>query len=173
MLCHLTGSLRGRTQYVDTDWISFGIGPHCGIVFDSAKDTAVSPMHAELAVEDHTPVLRDRSGQNALLINGERRDEAPLKDGDLIQFGEGGPLVRFRVLRDGASETKAWREIIADSRDIVVRTPHPYVMSPLYLVRHVLADVLRHGSAAMKVSAAALIVAPILVITALAVVAYR
>lgn len=30
MLDHLTGSLRGRTQFIDTDFGSFGIGEPCG-----------------------------------------------------------------------------------------------------------------------------------------------
>jgi hypothetical protein len=66
MLTHLTGSLRGRTQYFDTDSISFGIGKQCGIVFDGAKDTVVCPVHAELTVEHGAPVIRDQSRQRAL-----------------------------------------------------------------------------------------------------------
>jgi len=173
MLCHLTGSLRGRTQYFDTDSISFGIGGQCGIVFDETKDSTVCPVHAELAVEDHTPVIRDRSGQNALLINGQRSAEAPLKDGDLIQFGDGGPLVRFRLLSDEAPECKPWQHIVEDSRDIVVRTPHPRSMSSLYLARHLLADVARYGSPAVRIAAVALTVVPLLMIAALGITTYR
>jgi len=116
MLCHLTGSLRGRTQYFDTDSISFGIGGQCGIVFDETKDSMVCPVHAELAVEEGQPILRDRSGQDALVVNGLRSTEAALKDGDLIQFGDGGPLVRFRLLSDEAPECKPWQHIVEDSR---------------------------------------------------------
>ncbi len=173
MLCHLTGSLQGRTQYFDTDSISFGIGGQCGIVFDETKDSTVCPVHAELAEEDHSPVIRDRSGQNALLINGQRSAEARLKDGDLIQFGDGGPLVRFRLLSDEAPECKPWQHIVEDSRDIVVRTPHPRSMSALYLARHLLADVARYGSLPAKIAAAALILVPLLIIAALGVTAYR
>jgi S1-C subfamily serine protease len=173
MLCHLTGSLRGRTQYFDTDSISFGIGGGCGIVFDETKDSTVCAVHAELAAEDHTPVIRDRSGQNALLVNGQRCAEAPLKDGDLIQFGDGGPLVRFRLLSDEAPECKPWQHIVEDSRDIVVRTPHPRSMSALYLARHLLADVARYGSTAVKCAAVALILVPLLIIAALGITAYR
>jgi S1-C subfamily serine protease len=172
-LCHLTGSLRGRTQYFDTDSISFGIGGQCGIVFDETKDSTVCPVHAELAVEDHTPFIRDRSGQNALLINGQRSAEAMLKDGDLIQFGDGGPLVRFRLLSDEAPECKPWQHIVEDSRDIVVRTPHPRSMSSLYLARHLLADVTRYGSVPVRTTAAALIVIPLLIIVALGITTYR
>jgi S1-C subfamily serine protease len=173
MLCHLTGSLRGRTQYLDTDSISFGIGEGCGVVFDSDQDSAVCPVHAELTVEDHGPIIRDRSGRDALFVNGQRRTEADLHDGDLIQFGEDGPLVRFRIHPDAAPETKPWRQIVTDCRDIVVRTPHPRYLSPLYLARHLLTDMARYGSPAVKLAAVTAILAPVLLIAALTLALYR
>ena len=173
MFYHLTGSLRGRTQSVDADSVAFGVGPNCGILFDRAADTPVSPLHAELSVEDHVPIIRDRSEKNALLINGRQKTEAALKDGDLLQFGEGGPLVRFRLFANGAPATKPFRTIVADSRDIVVRTPHPRYLSPLYLARHMLADIARHASPTVKVVAALAVVVPVLLILALGVALYK
>lgn len=173
MLCRLSGSLRGRTQYFDTDSISFGIGKQCGVVFDGTKDSTVCPVHAELTVEDHTPVLRDLSQRQALLVNDQRAVEISLKDGDLIQFGDEGPLVRFRLLPDGATETKTWRNIVADCRDILVRTPHPRYMSPLYLARHLLADICRYASPTLKVMAGVVVLIPLLIIIVLGFTAYR
>lgn len=173
MLTHLTGSLRGRTQYFDTESISFGIGKQCGIVFDGAKDVVVCPVHAELKVEEGRPVIRDQSRQAALFVNGQRRAETVLQDGDLIQFGQEGPLLRFRLCREDAPDTKPLRTIVADCRDIVVRTPHPRYLSPLYLARHVLADVARYASPSVRLSAALLVVIPLLVIVVLGGVAYR
>ena len=173
MLTHLTGSLRGRTQYFDTDSISFGIGKQCGIVFDGAKDVVVCPMHAELRVEQGVPVIRDQSQQHALFVNGQLQAEASLKDGDLLQFGQEGPLLRFRLCEDDASDAKPLRAIVADCRDIVVRTPHPRYLSPLYLARHLLADIARYASPAVRISAALLIVVPLLLVVILGGVAYR
>jgi S1-C subfamily serine protease len=162
MLCHLTGSLKGRTQFIDTDFVAFGIGESCGIAFDPTIDRAVCPLHAELAVEDHTPVIRDRSGQKGFFVNGEPCSEAALKDGDLLQFGEQGPQVRFRLAPDLAAETKPWRAIIQDSRDIVVRTPHPHYLSPFYLARHILGDIAAHASPGLKVVATVVLLVPLL-----------
>jgi len=173
MLYHLSGSLRGRTQYLDTDFVRFGIGDSCGIVFDASTDAMVCPVHAEIAVEDHAPVIRDRSGRNALFVNGQPCAESPLKDGDLLQFGEDGPLVRFRLMPEEAPPTKPFRHIVADSRDIVVRTPHARYMSPLYLARHVLADVARYGSPVLKLFAATLVLAPLVIIAVLGVALYQ
>jgi hypothetical protein len=172
-LCHLTGSLRGRTQYFDTASVSFGVEDQCHVMFDREKDPEVCPVHARLSVEDHAPVIRDCSGKSALLINGQRSFESELKDGDLLQFGEGGPLVRFRLTPEDSPETKPWRDIVADCRDIVVRTPHPRYLSPLYLVRRLLADIARYGSAAAKIAAAGAVLAPVLLITLLGIVVYR
>ena len=173
MLYHLSGTLRGRTQYFDTDSISFGIGEGCCILTDAARGSMMSPVHAELTVENQTPIMRDRSGQNALLINGRRAAEAALQDGDLIQLGDDGPLLRFRLQPNQTRESKPWRYIVADSRDIVVRTPYRRYMSSLYLARHILGDIARYGSPIVKVVAAISILAPILIIATLAVALYH
>lgn len=172
MLYHLTGSLRGRTQYLDADFIRFGVGESCGIVFDSAIDSMVCPVHAELSVEDHTPHLRDRSDPHALFVNGQLARDVVLADGDLLQFGEHGPQVRFRLMAAAAPETKPLRHIVQDSRDIVVRTPHPRYMSLFYLARHVLADVARYGSPAVKVGTVVALMAPLVIIVGLGVLLY-
>lgn len=170
MLTHLTGSLRGRTQYFDTDSISFGVGEHCGVAFDGAKDAVVCPVHAELTVEHGAPVIRDHSRQRALFVNGQPQAEAVLQDGDLLQFGQDGPLVRFRLCE---AEAKPLKTIVADCRDIVVRTPHPRYLSPLYLARHLLADILRYASPSVKLAAGALLVILLALIAILGSVAYR
>ena len=90
MLVHLTGNLRGRTQWLDTESITFGSDKDCAIVFDPSADRTVCPIHVELSVRNHTPVLMDKSGKNALLVNGERKEEV-LQDGDVTQLGEEGP----------------------------------------------------------------------------------
>ncbi len=173
MLYHLTGSLRGRTQYLDTDFIRFGIGEACGIMFDSTIDSMVCPVHAELSVEDHTPHVHDRSDRQALFVNGQLVQDAALADGDLLQFGLNGPQVRFRLLTSDSPERKPFRHIVQDSRDIVVRTPHPRYMSPFYLVRHVITDIARYGSPVLKIVASVALVTPLIVIVGLGVLLSR
>lgn len=173
MLTHVTGSLRGRTQYFDTDSISFGVGAQCGVVFDGAKDAVVCPVHAELTVEQGVPVIRDHSRQRALFVNGQPQAEAVLQDGDLLQFGQDGPLVRFRLCREEGPNSKPLKTIVVDCRDIVVRTPHPRYLSPFYLARHLLADIVRYVSPTVRIATGALVAAPLVVIAILGSVAYR
>lgn len=173
MLYHLSGSLRGKTQHLDAEGVSFGTSEGCGVRFDATLDAAVSPHHADLAIEHGVPIVRDRTGQRRLFVNGLRQAEAALRDGDLIQLGESGPEVRFRLPSDRASTTKSLKTIVADSRDIVVRTPHPHYLSAFYLIRHVVRDILLHASPAVKVAAAIALAGPLLLIAWLGVEVYR
>ncbi len=68
---------------------------------------------------------------------------------------------------------KPFRTIVADCRDIVVRTPHPRYLTPLYLVRRILSDCARYASPAVKVVAALVVAVPILTVLALSVALYR
>ena len=172
MLHHLTGSLRGQTQYFDLKTLRFGTGMDCGVMFDRARDPMVTPLHAELGTQDGTATLRDLSGENALLINNRQIVEAALHDGDLIQFGQHGPLVRFRLLPPHGGHAKPWRYIVADSRDIVVRTPHSRYTSILHLARHLATDIARYGSPIVKVIAMLVTLIPFVLIVMLGVSLY-
>jgi S1-C subfamily serine protease len=158
---------------LDTERATFGCDPGCTVTFDRARDRGVAPIHAELTVENHAATLTDRSQDRTLWVNGERRAEGLLRDGDVIQLGEDGPVLRFRTMANGAGFAKPLRTIVADSRDIVVRTPHPRFLSPVYLLRHILSDVLRYASPGLRALAAILSVAPIVAVAALGVVTYR
>lgn len=173
MLYHLTGSLRGKTQHLDADAVTFGTSEGCGVQFNAAIDPAVCPLHADLSIEQGVPVLRDQTGKRQLFVNGLRQAETALRDGDLIQFGESGPEVRFRLPSEGVPSTKPLKTIVADSRDIVVRTPHPHYLSAFYLIRHIVGDILLHASPPLKVAAGVVLIIPLLLIVWLGVEVYR
>ncbi|HSB45190.1 MAG TPA: trypsin-like peptidase domain-containing protein [Nitrospira sp.] len=173
ILSHLSGSLQGKTQRYDADTVTFGTDEACGVRFDASRDTAVQPVHADLAVEEGIPILHDRTGKRLIFVNGLRQAEAALRDGDLIRFGEAGPEVRFRLPPDGVSSAKTLKTIMADGRDILVRTPHPRYLSPFYLVRHILIEIMMHASPLVRVVVGAVALAPLILIVWLGVVLYR
>ncbi len=173
MLHHVTGGLRGRTQYFDTDRITLGAAETCSVVFDPSKDPVIAPIHADISVEGRMPILRDRSGHSAVLVNGQQTGEAALHDGDQIRFGDQGPLMRFHILPDGSHGGKRWRDIVTDSQDLVLHTPHRRYTSPIYLARTVVTDIVRHGSRTVKVVALIAVLLPVLVIAGLSVTLYR
>jgi len=163
-LSHLSGSLQGKTQQFDADALSFGTGESCAVRFDASRDAGVQPVHAELTIEHGVPVLHDRTAQRLLLVNGLKQKEAALRDGDLIQFGESGPEVRIRLCADGASTAKPLKTIVADGRDILVRTPHPRFLTPWYLVRHIVSDIAVHASPLVRAVVGAALLIPLLLI---------
>jgi len=173
MLYHLAGGLRGTTQHFDVDTLTFGTGEGCGVRFDASRDVAVLPLHADLAVEHGVPILRDRTGKRQLFVNGLRQTEAALRDGDLLQFGEAGPEIRFRLSASDTTTVKPFRSIVWDSRDIVVRTPHPHYLSPFYLARHILSEIIMHASPFVRIVAGAVVLTPLILILWLGGALYR
>ena len=57
-------------------------------------DPTVSRRHAIIAQREHGAVLLDDRSMNGTWLNGERVNESPLADGDVIQLG----AVRLRYL---------------------------------------------------------------------------
>jgi S1-C subfamily serine protease/pSer/pThr/pTyr-binding forkhead associated (FHA) protein len=164
---HMTGERQGQTEVVDSDTVTFGTDRACRILLGAGVNGTVSPIHAEIAVEDAAPTIRDRSQGKGLLVNGESVPEASLRDGDLVQFGEGGPRVRLRFPEQEGRGSKPLRTIVEESREIFVRTPHPRFLSGLYLARHVLRDIVVHASPLGKLAAALFLLAPLLIMLVL------
>lgn len=173
ILSHLAGSLQGKTQQFDTDRVTIGTGEGCDVRFDASRDAAVHRLHADLAIEQGIPIIRDRTGQRLLFVNGLKQGEAALRDGDLVQIGEEGPELRFRLPANGATTAKPLSSIVADSRDILVRTPHPRYLSPFYLARHILSDIMLHASPLVKVLVAVAALVPLILIFWLGVALYQ
>ena len=123
---HMTGERQGRTEVVDSDTVTFGTDRACRIVLGAGVDGTVSPIHAEIAVQAAAPTIRDRSQGKGLLVNGESVTEAPLRDGDLVQFGKGGPRVRLRF-----PEQEARQQAPADDRRGIARDLRTDSSSPL------------------------------------------
>ncbi len=75
--------------------ISLGRDPACTVVFETSAAT-VSRRHADISRSEHGYVIADNNSFNGTLLNGQRLTEpAPLKNGDKIQIGRGGPIIAF------------------------------------------------------------------------------
>ena len=92
-LIHIGGPLKGEIQEFSDPEISIGRHPSCHVQFP--KDLRiVSREHARIIREGNRFKLTNLS-MNGTYLNGERKDEAYLKDGDVLIFAEGGPKVSF------------------------------------------------------------------------------
>ena len=77
----------------DTVWL--GREADCEVPFN-ASDTMVSRKHPQIRMEGGNFCLIDNKSFNGTLVNDQRISApTPLYDGDEIQLGVGGPLLKF------------------------------------------------------------------------------
>lgn len=77
--------------------VRIGRHPDAELRFSPDADLEVSAQHALLLRQGGQWLLRDLGSRNGTFLNGERVEaDRPLRDGDRIGFGAGGPVVVFR-----------------------------------------------------------------------------
>lgn len=92
-LVHIQGPLKGQIQELSEATISIGRHPSCLLRFPPDL-TIISRRHADIVREGSRFKLIDHS-TNGTFLNGQRVQEAYLRSGDVLAFGEGGPKVSF------------------------------------------------------------------------------
>jgi len=86
--------------------LRIGRGLECEVRPVAAGDTAVSRVHAEVVLKpDGSVIVRDARSRNGTFVNGKRlAAEHPLKQGDRVLLGEGGPeLIVEHLVAPGAA----------------------------------------------------------------------
>jgi pSer/pThr/pTyr-binding forkhead associated (FHA) protein len=100
-LIHIQGPLKGEIftfserRTSGRGLVSIGRHPSCHLRFPLHL-TSVSRKHAEIIREGNEFKLVDHSA-NGTFLNGKRIKETYLKNGDVLEFSEGGPKVSFLV----------------------------------------------------------------------------
>jgi pSer/pThr/pTyr-binding forkhead associated (FHA) protein len=94
MLIHIHGPMKGNIQEFSEGCVSIGRHPSCAVRFPSDNRNSISRKHAEITREGNQFKLIDHS-TNGTYLNGKKVAEAYLKDGDVLEFSEGGPKVSF------------------------------------------------------------------------------
>jgi pSer/pThr/pTyr-binding forkhead associated (FHA) protein/S1-C subfamily serine protease len=120
-LTHLTGQRARQSADFDQEIVRIGRHPGSDVVFDADDDLVVGRHHAEIRVERDAVVIHDLESRNGTFVNGRRISEpTELRDGNVLQFGEGGPKVRctieaalaatmvFTAETDGLAETRVF-----------------------------------------------------------------
>ena len=120
---HLSGSKRGKTDSFINQKISIGTDSSCNLRFEQSIDKSTSTFHAEICLEKCDYILKDLDSSRGTLVNNILVKEVVLHDGDLIEYGEDGPRVRFRIKTEEGDVCKPFREILADSMDLA-REPY-------------------------------------------------
>ncbi|MFQ5657994.1 MAG: trypsin-like peptidase domain-containing protein, partial [Candidatus Methylomirabilales bacterium] len=112
---HLSGSMRGETEVFQREWLQIGSHPESDL---KLQGRPVATRHAEIRFENCEYILRDLGAPDGTFVNGGQIAEIILQDGDLIEFGVGGPKIRFRVRPEDHVGCKPFRHILADARDL-------------------------------------------------------
>jgi serine protease Do len=99
VLTYIVGPDKGKREQFNADKITIGRAPNNSLAFGDGQ-RRVSAHHAEIIRRGGHYLLRDLGSTNGTMINGRRVVTTEIQDDDLIEFGAGGPLLRFRVERD-------------------------------------------------------------------------
>lgn len=120
---HLSGSNRGKTEVFDSGEITIGTDVSNALHFNPEIEKTTHEYHAVIQLRGCDYVLTDKGGMFGTLVNNQLVSETVLKDGDLIEFGIGGPRARFRIKTDDGDVCKPWSQIFEDSIGIA-SSPH-------------------------------------------------
>ncbi|HHT9119497.1 MAG TPA: trypsin-like peptidase domain-containing protein [Candidatus Hypogeohydataceae bacterium YC41] len=121
VLVHIKGSRRGKTEVLNKNKIRIGTDTSCDLRYDSIVDTTIAPSHAEIEWRECEYILRDLG--KGTFVNNEQVEEVALKDGDLIEFGLGGPKLRFRIKYEEGELCKPFRQMLEDSIAVAREQP--------------------------------------------------
>lgn len=93
-LHQIFGAHAGRVVEFKQDRLRIGRLPSSDLAFDANADRDASGRHAEIRREGDTYFVIDLGSRNGTWLNDARVQNAPLADGDILEFGRGGPRVR-------------------------------------------------------------------------------
>ena len=101
-ITHLSGSQKGKVATSAKPTVRVGRAADCDVRFDGAQDPKVSNHHAEFLYEDGSWFVVDTASTNGTLIEGRKVAKHRLRQGEEVQLGSGGPLVKVEFdARDG------------------------------------------------------------------------
>lgn len=93
----LTGARAGATFTPGFDRFLAGRHTDAELRFSAEQDLAVSARHAEFINLEGAWCIRDLGSRNGTFVNGRRiTSDRPLREGDRVAFGAGGPVVEVR-----------------------------------------------------------------------------
>jgi serine protease Do len=102
---HLTSSRRGLCEKFADDTITVGRAANNLLRFGD-HERRVSSHHAQIRRQGETFLLRDLGSTNGTMLNGRRIIISELNADDLIEFGAGGPLLRFGLEQEAAADNQ-------------------------------------------------------------------
>lgn len=147
---HLSGGRRGRTETFDRTLIRIGTAPDCALRFSAVKDQGVSPHPAQIRFENCAFLLKGLGSAAGTFVNGVQVTEVILQNGDLIELGQDGPQLRFRVRPEELARCTPFRVILSDSQALARADAPDRLASATRFVAYLALGVLREASWTVK-----------------------
>ncbi len=99
--------LRGGERSVITKFpATIGRDPNSTLPL-ALHDQLASTRHAQIRYENRRFILKDVGSSNGTYREGQRITESTLGNGDVFEFGIGGPKIKFNILANGQSIANA------------------------------------------------------------------
>ncbi len=147
---HLSGSKRGETEVFQRERLQIGSHPESDLTLQGGP---VAPLHAEIRFENCEYLLRDLGSADRTFVNGGQISEIILQDGDLIEFGVGGPKLRFRTRPEDHLGCKPLRHIFTDARDLAREYHRGPLIGTAAFLRQAMGEMIREYSWRLGIAA--------------------
>jgi len=138
VISHLSGRFRGKTKRLTGELLRIGTADDAEIRI-SARDLPPGPSSVPPG-EPHGTLVRVgeiyelRASEEAdIWVNGVRAVQSNLESGDILEVGEGGPVIRFRIYPAGSGAFKSVAEVFADCLECVRHARSPAERAGLLL----------------------------------------
>jgi pSer/pThr/pTyr-binding forkhead associated (FHA) protein len=118
----LNGEKQGTHEVFTDTYISVGRALTNQLRF-GYHDARASGRHAEIVGDGQHYTLRDIGSTNGTYVNGKRVQEVVLKDGMIVEFGPGGPRLRFEIKAEKVSTTLSASTPLQTPSVVVVARP--------------------------------------------------
>jgi len=175
VIVYLSGHLRGKTRRLWGERLSVGVAESADIPVaphelpPRATDDLSGGELAALVLRGQTYELESAPGVE-IWVNGERVERKVLVSGDLLEIGEGGPVLRFRLYEPGTQPYKSVVEVYSDCRDCARHGGRGLLHRARILLAGAPVELATQTSPRFRVN---LMVALVLLVTMMAVLTYR
>ena len=97
---HIKGSKKGYMDVFDKYKIVVGTHYSSDIRFSDLDDRGVCCLHSEVVCIDNVAIIKDISINAVTFVNKELIKERELHDGDVVRFGNDGPEICIRLVKE-------------------------------------------------------------------------
>jgi len=161
VIVHLSGELRGTTRALKGPVLRLGAASDAEIPLTPEGPSPIGEVHATLEAHDSGYILHVAEGHQ-VWVNGESASDRLMSSGDLLEIGEDGPLLRFRLHPAGSRPFKTIRQALSDCYHSARRGETLWSRTWLFIsgaVREAAREISPSARTAMILVLAALIVA--------------